>query len=711
MRVDHDPTCVEGISERPRALLKLSSITSLMQPIVELSSGRVVGFEALARLQDGNLLLAPDQFLPELSDEERVWLFREMLRQAHDFVTAARRRRPDLIISVNVETSIVMRDDLPELIEMTLGAEASTKGIYLELLESEKILDLKKAMVNLTRLKKMAIGLSLDDVGSAYSSLIMLKRLPIDVIKLDQAFARELARKPSDLQFVQSVMSLSRGLRKKLVVEGVETLEILDALTVLGVDYVQGFTIAKPMPAIRALEWLDEAREKKRSRIPNSLLGCYSAHLLVVETCRIIDDQSLPMRWDRHAKDPHACGIGIYLNQRGLHDTSFGVAHKAFHDVIDRYGSDREIWETAAELFRRELEHAILAGTAEQKSGSVVPLRLIPVCSCVTFTESATRPDTQTMKKTEPSRFAPAFPTSLFAQLAEATNDVIIVTTPDMELPGPRIVYVNPAFTRLTGYTADEAIGRSPRMLQRSGTDRVTLDAIKRRLLAGLEVHEKLLNYAKGGERYWLDLRIVPLRDEVGKITHFAAIERDVTMDKRRLDELEMVADRDGLTGIPNRRALLRVIESEIAALRSRSIARPYGRDACLAFFDVDHFKSVNDAHGHGVGDAVLLGIADRLTENLRRSDALGRMGGEEFALWMPGVTLRDAQELVDRLRRIVSEQPFETPSGPVTVSVSIGVTAFQPIDNLVHLMNRADKAMYSAKKAGRNRVVALEGT
>ncbi|WP_131113387.1 sensor domain-containing diguanylate cyclase [Lichenihabitans psoromatis] len=315
------------------------------------------------------------------------------------------------------------------------------------------------------------------------------------------------------------------------------------------------------------------------------------------------------------------------------------------------------------------------------------------------------------MKKTEPSRLAPAFPTSLFAQLAEATNDVIIVTTPDMELPGPRIVYVNPAFTRLTGYTADEAIGRSPRMLQRSGTDRVTLDAIKRRLVAGLEVHEKLLNYAKGGERYWLDLRIVPLRDEVGKITHFAAIERDITMDKRRLDELEMVADRDGLTGIPNRRALLRVIESEIAVLRSRSTARPYGRDACLAFFDVDHFKSVNDAHGHGVGDAVLLGIADRLTENLRRSDALGRMGGEEFALWMPGVTLRDAQELVDRLRRIVSEQPFETPSGPVKVSVSIGVTAFQPIDNLVHLMNRADTAMYSAKKAGRNRVVALEGT
>ena len=295
----------------------------------------------------------------------------------------------------------------------------------------------------------------------------------------------------------------------------------------------------------------------------------------------------------------------------------------------------------------------------------------------------------------------------MFFQIAESASDVIIVTTALHEPPDPLIVYVNPAFTRLTGYSAAEAIGQSPRILQGPATDRATLQAIRTSLSLGRDVHETVLNFGKGGERYWLDLRIVPLRDGNGTITHFAAIERDVTMNKRRLDELTLVADRDPLTGIPNRRALLRVVEAEIIAMQSRCSARLDGREACLAFIDVDHFKDVNDSYGHGAGDAVLLGLADRLTENLRRSDTLGRMGGEEFALWMPGVTLRDARDLVERVRRLVEEKPFDTPAGPVAITISIGVTACQPIDHLVHLIHRADAAMYSAKQAGRNRVVA----
>ena len=131
---------------------------------------------------------------------------------------------------------------------------------------------------------------------------------------------------------------------------------------------------------------------------------------------------------------------------------------------------------------------------------------------------------------------------------------MIVVTTPELDLPGPRIVYVNPAFTRLTGYSEAEAIGSSPRMLQGPGTCRATLKTIRTTLQQGLPVHEKILNYAKSGAPYWIDMRIVALREVDGSISHFAAIERDVTLDKRRLDELEFVADRDILTGIPNRR-------------------------------------------------------------------------------------------------------------------------------------------------------------
>jgi diguanylate cyclase (GGDEF)-like protein/PAS domain S-box-containing protein len=295
-----------------------------------------------------------------------------------------------------------------------------------------------------------------------------------------------------------------------------------------------------------------------------------------------------------------------------------------------------------------------------------------------------------------------------FLEIAEALNDIVIVTTPELAPPGPAIVYVNPAFTRLTGYSASEAIGQSPRMLQGPGTSRAVLDKIARELREGRPVHEKILNFGKSGAPYWLDIQIIGLRDGAGTITHFAAIERDITLDKRRLDELELLADRDALTGIPNRRALLRAIGHEIQAKRQAGGSAASGNGPCVIFMDVDHFKNINDAHGHAIGDAVLCGIAECLVENVRRIDMLGRIGGEEFAVCMPGVGLQEAKALAGHLRRAIARTELSTPTGPMRVTMSVGVTCFVPGDDVDALAARADAAMYAAKRAGRNRVRAL---
>ncbi len=286
-----------------------------------------------------------------------------------------------------------------------------------------------------------------------------------------------------------------------------------------------------------------------------------------------------------------------------------------------------------------------------------------------------------------------------FSEIINNTNDIVIVTTPELKPPGPTIIYVNSAFTRLTGYTADEALGSSPRMLQGPGTSCQTLERIRAGLREGREVHEKILNFAKNGAPYWLDLRIIPIRDTDGNIVQFAAIERDVTLDKRRLDELEYFADRDTLTGIPNRRAFIRNMNAELQAARSSHGTRP-----CLAYIDVDHFKSINDRHGHLVGDEVLCGIADRLEENVRRVDMAGRFGGEEFAVCLPSVSLADAEALGERLRHAIIAQPFPSSAGPLEVTVSIGVAeAHWDESSLSAILQRADQAMYAAKRAGRN--------
>jgi diguanylate cyclase (GGDEF)-like protein/PAS domain S-box-containing protein len=295
-----------------------------------------------------------------------------------------------------------------------------------------------------------------------------------------------------------------------------------------------------------------------------------------------------------------------------------------------------------------------------------------------------------------------------FAQIVESASDIIVVTTADLDLPGPVIVYVNAAFTRLTGYAAADVIGHTPRILQGIDTDQVTLRAIRTALKKGEPVHQTVLNYSKTGSQYWLDLRIVALRDATNAITHFAAIQRDVTADKRRFGELELAALRDSLTGIPNRRAFVRAVHTAVTAAEMRTASGQDFKGPSIAFIDVDHFKRINDQLGHAAGDEILLGVANRLTASLRRGDTLGRLGGEEFAVCMPSAPLEEAQVVGERLRQVVEESSFDSLAGLVRATVSIGVTTYKTGDSLERMMSRADAAMYSAKRAGRNQVILL---
>ena len=287
-----------------------------------------------------------------------------------------------------------------------------------------------------------------------------------------------------------------------------------------------------------------------------------------------------------------------------------------------------------------------------------------------------------------------------FDQIVETTNDLVMLTDARLDLPGPTIFYVNPAFSLFTGYALSEVHGLPTRLLQGPGTSRTTLRGFAAMLHDGHEVRERILIYTKSGTPRWLDLRITPTRDSAGNVDRFVAIGRDVTREQRRLDELADIADRDTLTGVANRRAFMRQMQAELdrAALGHRS-------GPCLAFVDIDHFKQINDASGHDIGDAILFAVADRLSAGLRRADLLGRIGGEEFAVGMPDLPLNDAIAAAAAMRAAVAETPFATPGGSMRVTVSIGVAQASADDALTSLMRRADRAMYTAKQGGRDRV------
>jgi diguanylate cyclase (GGDEF)-like protein len=163
------------------------------------------------------------------------------------------------------------------------------------------------------------------------------------------------------------------------------------------------------------------------------------------------------------------------------------------------------------------------------------------------------------------------------------------------------------------------------------------------------------------------------------------------------LAAMERQAATDALTGLPNRRWLDEALAVQLA------LAQREGRPYTVLMMDLDHFKQVNDTHGHAMGDAVLRAFGQRLQGQLRRSDLCARYGGEEFVVVLTGTPAEPALEVADRLRRAVGATPL-VPG--VTATVSVGATCHRPGDDVAALLARADAALYEAKRAGRDRVV-----
>src|SRR6185503_17729099 len=210
-----------------------------------------------------------------------------------------------------------------------------------------------------------------------------------------------------------------------------------------------------------------------------------------------------------------------------------------------------------------------------------------------------------------------------------ATNAIFIV---DARAPGHPIVHVNRAFEKMTGYGAEESIGRNSRFLQGPDRDQPELEHLRLAIEKGTEASALLRNYRKDGTLFWNNVQISPVRDESGEITHYVGVQSDVTELKNYQIELEYRANYDSLTGLANKNLLDDRLSQAIAWSN-----RVDGRIAIL-YLDLDRFKIVNDSLGHAKGDALLKCVAERLGTCVRESDTVARLGGDEFAVVLHGI-------------------------------------------------------------------------
>jgi len=282
--------------------------------------------------------------------------------------------------------------------------------------------------------------------------------------------------------------------------------------------------------------------------------------------------------------------------------------------------------------------------------------------------------------------------------LVSSSNGIMITRSDDDD---HSIVYVNPAFERITGYHADEVIGLEGRFLVRDDLAQPDLDNIRSALREGREGAATLRNYRKDGSLFWNELRIAPVRDLSGAATtHFVSVINDISERVRYQQALEYQANHDSLTGLANRNLLNDRIEQGIAW------SKRHESTLGVMLLDLDHFKLVNDASGHRAGDALLKEVAHRLKSCVRETDTVARLGGDEFVIILTDLPQADdVDQIAEKILSTLS-RPIEVAGRDIFVTASIGVSLYpRDGDHGEILLRYADMAMYRVKEHGRNSV------
>jgi diguanylate cyclase (GGDEF)-like protein/PAS domain S-box-containing protein len=262
-----------------------------------------------------------------------------------------------------------------------------------------------------------------------------------------------------------------------------------------------------------------------------------------------------------------------------------------------------------------------------------------------------------------------------------------------------RIVSVNPAFTKITGYLPEEVIGQNPSILSSGKQSKEFYHEMWEALLQTGHWQGEWWNKRKDGEEYAEQVNMNLLRRSDGSIYRHVKISTDITEKRRQDDKVWYHANYDSVTALPNRRLFLDRLGYELKKCERSGIS------LAVLYIDLDYFKDINDTHGHDAGDLLLIEASRRISNCIRNTDTVARLGGDEFAVLL--IDLADTSR-VDAVAKHINDtlsQPFHLHDIEATVSASIGIaTNTGDSDTMKDIIRRADLAMYKAKRGGRNR-------
>jgi diguanylate cyclase (GGDEF)-like protein len=668
-----------------RKALERDEFVLYYQPQVELGTGRIVGMEALLRWQHPRLgFVPPEQFIPLAEELGQIaaigeWVLYKACTQHRAWQLAG---LPSVRMAVNLSARQFREENLVEKVrEILLQTQVDPQLLELEITENTAIDDLEFTIAVLQQFKQVGIRVAIDDFGMGYSSLSALKHLPIDSVKIDKSFVRDLGMEESDTAIVRAIVALGRGLHLETIAEGVESWPQLEVLQSVGCDRVQGYLIGEPLAADAAVAMLVAGR-----------LSCLRKSESAVTAVAATLTQQAHHRSQETDNRPVA-----------TLDSGNGA-------VADGSGDDRpspETQENRQELAAKIVEYEQLKEELKQQARREQLVGEI----AQKIRRSLTLSEILNKTVTEVRHFLQADRTILYRFHPNWTGEVVVES-------------VAPGCLSILGETIDDPCFRNNYVkYYRQGRIRAIenifeagLNSCHLQLLDRYRVKANLVVPVVNGDTLWglliahqcHDTRqwrqheislLSQLATQVAIAIHQGELYSQLESTNRELQEL---SSRDGLTQIANRRLFDLHLEREWQRLKREQAP------LALVLCDVDRFKLYNDTYGHQAGDICLQEVARGLQGAVKRpADLVARYGGEEFAAILPNTPASGALRVAEEMRmRVRDLQIPHSKSEHHRVTLSLGVAVLVPTAGLSPeaLIQAADEALYRAKEHGRDR-------
>ncbi|MGY1804142.1 diguanylate cyclase domain-containing protein [Blastococcus sp. SYSU D00922] len=747
--MDSSPVLPESALD---AALAPGGVRSVFQPIVELDTGRVVAYEALARGPEGPLE-RPDLLFAAARSAGRLAELDEICRAAAFRGAVDQGLLAPLTVFVNVEPEVLDSAPLDDLLAIAEGAPRDLR-VVLEITERALAARPAELLRTVERVRALGWAVAVDDVGADSMSLAFLPLLSPDVVKLDLRLVQERPG-PAVAEIMNAVNAHAERTGAVVLAEGIETAEHLATARALGATLGQGWLFGRPGPG--AAPGLPTAELSlpggvTAAPVDASPFACLPASVplrrsrksLLIELSKQLEREAMRLG--------DTCVVAATF-QEARHFTPSTI--QRYRDLVERtgfvcaLGEDLPVeplpgvrgadldpadpvrgeWDVvvlsphfSAALLARDLgddgpdlersfEYALtydrdtVVRAAHALLTRVVPRTAVPA-------PVAARPAPAGTTAAAPAPLGVDGDALLRSALAATTSGVTIV---DMRLPDQPLIYVNEAFEQLAGLPRELVLGRNCRFLQSPDADPAAVARMRAAIDRGEECRVTVLNL-RGADRqpWWNEIHLAPVLDADGAVAQYIGVQHDVTArveaeralvqerDRNRacLTRIEELAYTDPLTGLPNRRRLEEQVETAIWDARS-------GADTlALLFVDLDGFKAVNDGLGHAAGDELLQAVARTLRGRLRRGDLLARLGGDEFLVALSGLdpetAAAEARRVADELESAVGAS-VELSGRDVRVGASVGVGVYpRDGEEFAALLHSADVDMYARKTAAR---------